>query len=80
MFQRDIEEDELLFVLRNGQIIESYAMDFPFPSVLVSGRTPNNRPLHVVAAADATEKRLYIITTYEPDPLKWTNNFERRME
>ena len=78
MFQRGIEEHELLYVLENGQVIEEYEEDLPFPSLLLNGRTAGERPLHVVVGMDLSGKRLFIITTYEPDPSKWTDGFSRR--
>jgi hypothetical protein len=79
MFQREIEEDDIMFVLTHGQIIERYEEDFPFPSVLISGPTSASRPLHVVIGLNISEKILYIITTYEPDRNKWAYNFTRRL-
>ncbi|MCK5380228.1 MAG: DUF4258 domain-containing protein [Candidatus Latescibacteria bacterium] len=78
MFQRGIEEHELLFILENGRVIEEYEKDLPFPSLLLNGRTPKGRTLHVVVAIDASGKSLFVITTYEPDSSKWTDDFSRR--
>jgi hypothetical protein len=38
MFERDIDEADILFLLETGFIIEEYLKDYPFPSVLVNGR------------------------------------------
>lgn len=46
--------------------------------VLVSGRTRLGMPLHVAVVVMTSERRMSIITTYEPDPLKWTRSFTRR--
>jgi len=80
MFQRDIAEDEIIGILSNGDIIERYEDDFPFPSVLLNGRSLLGRPLHVVVGIDITERRFYIITVYEPETKKWTHNFSRRIQ
>jgi hypothetical protein len=78
MFERNISEDDILLVLEQGAIIEEYHDDFPFPSILINGRSIAEQPLHVIVGIDRSEKRLYIITTYEPDATKWTDNFSRR--
>lgn len=78
MFERDIDERDILFLLKNGVIIEEYLKDYPFPSVLVNGCNRDGRALHAVVAIDSQSRRLYLITTYEPDPNKWTDNFSRR--
>ena len=80
MFQRNIHEDDIELVLREGDVIEQYDEDFPLPSVLISGRTSANRPLHLLAGVNIPEQKLVIITAYEPDPLRWTGNFSGRAE
>ena len=78
IFQRDIHESDVELVLRIGKIIEQYDDDFPLPSVLICGRTSTNRALHLVIGVNKPEQKLVIITAYEPDSNKWTNNFSRR--
>ncbi len=80
MFQRNVDEEDVREVFLNGDIIERYEDDFPFPSVLISGRSGFGRCLHVVIGIDIAERRFYVITVYEPDPKKWTDNFSRRLE
>ena len=79
MFKRFIEEREVRELLTIGEIIEEYQFDFPFPSVLVSGVSGNKRPLHAVVGINADARVLYLITLYEPDPQKWSGNFNRRI-
>ena len=79
MYKRNIEEEEIFFVFDNGQIIERYEEDFPFPSVLINGQSSNKRPLHIVVGIDVKEKRLYFISTYESGSQKWADNFSRRL-
>jgi hypothetical protein len=80
MFERDISEDELMSVLLNGQIIETYPNDKPFPSVLVNGISNKGKTIHVVISKDIESKRLYIVTVYVPNSSKWTENFSRRVK
>ena len=80
MFHRDINENDIELILRDGNIIEQYNEDFPLPSVLISDHTSANRPLHLVVGVSRLEKKLIIITTYEPSSNKWRDNFSRRVE
>ena len=80
MFERSIDETDILNLLQKGNIIEEYHDDYPFSSVLVNGTNGEDRPLHVVVSIDFGSKRLYLITTYEPDSNKWTDNFSRRFK
>jgi hypothetical protein len=77
MAARGITVADVLLVLREGEHIEEYSDDTPFPSALLSG-TVDGRRLHVVAAHDAAEDVTYVITTYEPDPAEWDPSFRRR--
>lgn len=78
MFKRNIEEKDVYCLLADGTVIEEYKDDFPFPSVLISGMS-NNRPLHAVIGIDADSRRLFLITIYEPDPAKWSENYSKRL-
>ncbi len=78
MFQRKISHNDVEHLLKVGEIIERYDDDYPLPSLLLNGITENNRPLHLVVGINREEKRLIIITVYEPNPLKWIDNFSRR--
>lgn len=69
MFERGIHETEIRWLVENGETIEDYPDDVPFPSRLV-GDTVNGRLLHAVVAVDGS--RRVVITTYEPDPAVWT--------
>ncbi len=80
MFRRDIHEDDVETVLKNGEIIERYDEDFPLPSLLINGCTSEGKPLHVVAATNHTERIIVIITVYEPDKSKWTSDFSGRIK
>ncbi len=79
MFQRDIFEDDIEMILREGEVIEHYDDDFPFPSLLINGLTQAYRPLHIVVGVNISEQILVIIAAYEPSPLLWAENFSRRI-
>ncbi len=76
MFERDINQDSVEEVIKNGEIIEEYKDDKPYPSCLIFG-FDRNRPLHIVYAIDEN-KNYIIITVYEPNLLKWEDDFKRR--
>ena len=78
MFQRFIGDDDIERILEKGQVIEKYD-DFPLPSILLNGQTASGRALHVVVGVNESERKLVIITTYEPDPVKWGDSFSRRL-
>lgn len=77
MAQRSISDADVRHVLANGEVIEDYPYDTPYPSRLMLGWR-GVRPIHVVAAENATAGETIIITVYEPDPTLWTPDFRRR--
>jgi hypothetical protein len=77
MAQRNISAAEVRHVLATGRVIEDYPNDTPYPSYLMLGWV-GTRPLHVVAADNATDQETIVITVYEPDPRQWTPDFARR--
>ncbi len=79
MFQRDIYEDDVELILTNGEVIERYEEDYPLPTLLLFGKAATGRPLHVVVGMNFSERKLVIITTYEPDPQRWSADFTRRL-
>ena len=63
--ERNITQDEALEVILNGDVIEEYPDDQPYPSCLMFEEV-NGRPLHLVVALDPGDNFVYIITVYEP--------------
>ena len=76
IFFRGISTDDVETALNNGEIIEQYPNDFPFPSCLVLGHTKAGKALHVVCGSNGVE--LWLITAYFPNPAEWTEDFRRR--
>ena len=76
LFQRCILIDDVKNALVNGEIIEHYPNDYPFPSCLVFGYTKTGQILHVVCGSNGVE--LWLITAYFPDPNEWTEDFKQR--
>ena len=77
MHQRNIQEEVVRDALGNGETIEDYPDDTPYPSRLVLG-WHGSRPIHVVVADNADDQVSIVITTYEPNPSEWENDFKRR--
>lgn len=77
MFQRGISKDDVLEVVRNGQIIIDYPDDKPYPSFLMLGFS-GNRPIHIVVASDKENQIGIIVTVYIPDPNLWTGDYKSR--
>jgi hypothetical protein len=65
--------DEVLFSVLQGEIIESYPSDTPYPSCLVFGSTFKGEPVHSVWAYNGESRWAVLITVYRPDPGRWIN-------
>lgn len=77
MYERSVSYDEVVQILLNGEIIEKYPDDFPYPSELRLGFC-GSRTLHVVSADVHKTQTTIVITVYEPDPTQWQSDFRRR--
>lgn len=78
LLQRNINQVDVEQALLNGEIIEEYEDDYPYPSCLVYGISLKNKILHIVCAPSETE--LWIITAYYPDNVEWENDMKTRKE
>ena len=78
LFQRNISQEDIENALLNGEIIEEYENDYPYPSCLVYGIDLNNKVLHVICGTSETE--LWVITAYYPDNIKWEDDLKTRKE
>lgn len=72
-----ILDNEVYEAVCNGEVIEEYPDDRPYPSFLIFGKTAVARPLHIVCAYNANEDMAIVITVYQPDPELWID-FKRR--
>jgi hypothetical protein len=77
LIQRNIKIDDVEHALMNGEIIEQYPNDYPYPSCLVLGVTILGRILHIVCGTNDVE--LWLITAYYPSLDEWTDNFRARV-
>ena len=78
MFERDISEVDVENTVKNGEIIEKYLDDKPYPSFLALGF--NKKPLHVVFAKNYKNNEIIIITAYYPDKEKWSDDYKKRID
>lgn len=58
--ERNVLQGEIIEVVLQGEVINTYDNDKPFPSALFFKKV-NHRPLHVVAAIDKVKLRAFII-------------------
>ncbi|MBR0075588.1 MAG: DUF4258 domain-containing protein [Synergistaceae bacterium] len=75
--ERGISIDDVFSTIDNGEIIEHYPDDYPFPSCLILGQK-DDKIIHIVASIN--EDMIYIITAYIPDQAKWEGDFKTRKE
>ena len=67
----------VLKVILEGEIIEEYLEDKPFPSCLMF-KIIEGEPLHVVVSFDEERKKASIITAYKPSLNKFEPDFKAR--
>ncbi|NGZ26828.1 MAG: DUF4258 domain-containing protein [Magnetococcales bacterium] len=77
MFARNIQPSDVVIVLQQGEVVEDYPEDTPFPSRLLLGWV-NGRPLHVVFAQDPSNQSWIVITVYVPDKSLWSTCYKTR--
>jgi len=71
--------DGILFSVVQGEIVEQYKEDRPYPSCLVYGCTFEGEPVHSVWAYNKNTRWAVLVTVYRPDPERWISWRERRM-
>ena len=77
MAERSIPPETIKQVIQNGSVVKEYPEDTPYPSRLILGYE-GKRPIHVVSAYNPADDTEYVITAYEPDTVRWTENFTER--
>lgn len=78
MLQRGISRADVLETINNGEIIEQYPCDYPFPSCLILGYTVSKRSLHVVCGVG--ENEAWMITAYYPSLTEWESDLKTRKQ
>jgi len=75
--ERGIKREDLIKCIENGEIIEQYPDDTPFPSCLIFGHCVSGKPIHIVVGYNE-DVLCAMITAYRPDLFKWENDFKTR--
>ena len=70
--------DEIFFSVLQGDIIEEYADDKPYPSCLIYGDSFEGEPIHSVWAYNEKTQWAVLVTVYRPDPARWIHWRTRR--
>lgn len=70
--------DQVFVSVFQGEIIEDYPTDKPYPSCLIYGETFRKEPVHSVWAFNSENRWAVLITVYRPDPERWINWRKRR--
>ena len=76
LLQRGISLDDVICAVKNGEIIENYPDDYPYPSCLLLGHGEDRQALHVVCGASETE--VWLITAYRPSLEFWDEDLKTR--
>ncbi|MCR4674874.1 MAG: DUF4258 domain-containing protein [Lachnospiraceae bacterium] len=76
--ERNITVDDVMNAIDNGEIIEQYPTDFPFPSCLILGLSINGVYIHIVVSMN--DDKIYLITAYVPNSDKWENDMKTRRQ
>jgi hypothetical protein len=76
--ERRIEMREIEEVISACEIIEAYPEDPRGPSCLILGFTRGGRALHIVCGDLDDDKRILVITAYEPSLEEWEEDRRSR--
>jgi hypothetical protein len=75
----DLSRQAVEAALCSSEVIEDYPVAHrPLPDCLLLGHLSPAAPIHVVAAIDEPNDRLFIVTLYRPDPARWTHDSRTR--
>ncbi len=59
--------EDIIHAVCNGEVIEDYPNDTPYPSCLIFGHSPWDEPIHSVWAYNPETYWVVLITVYRPD-------------
>jgi hypothetical protein len=75
----DILTEDVVAGITTAVLVEDYPDRFRGPSILTLQHDVNGRPIHIVWAIPADERRpAVLVTAYRPDPSLWDSDFRRR--
>lgn len=67
----DLTFDEIYYSVMQGEVIEDYPTDKPYPSCLIMGKNFSGQAIHSVWAYNPMNQWAVLITVYRPDPARW---------
>ncbi len=70
-FDDELSYEEIYASVLQGEVIEDYPTDHPFPSCLVFGKNFADEPIHSVWGYNPENEWAVLITVYRPDPERW---------
>ena len=76
MQQRGMKIKDIMNCLLNGEIIEYYEDDYPYPSSLILGNTDDDKSIHLVCALEGDN--IWMITAYYLAISEWLDDFKTR--
>jgi hypothetical protein len=80
MGEDDLDAANVLAATLHAEVIEDYPEAYPFPACLVLSWLSPAEPVHVVWAFDASRGYAAMVTTYRPDPARWSADFRKRVK
>lgn len=70
-FDDNLKYEEIYSSVIQGEVIEDYPNDRPYPSCLILGRNFSGQPIHSVWAYNPEGQWAVLITVYRPNPDRW---------
>ena len=70
-FDDNLSYEDIYLSVIQGEVIEDYANDRPYPSCLIMGKNFAGDPIHSVWAYNSDNQWAVLITVYRPDPKRW---------
>ncbi len=70
--------DDIFVSVFQGEVIEDYPDDMPYPSCLIYGSTFNRESIHSVWAYNQETRSAVLVTVYRPDKNRWLDWITRR--
>ena len=72
-FDDSLTYDEIYYSVIQGEVIEDYSNDKPYPSCLIMGKNFSDEPIHSVWAYNPENLWAVLITVYRPNPERWVD-------
>ena len=70
-FDDNLTYEEIYSSVVQGEVIEDYPNDKPYPSCLILDGNFSREPIHSVQAYNSENLWAVLITVYRPDPERW---------